>query len=62
MCWTVRKKARRKKMNKTIVATQILIQWNDNPKLEILLNDMPDGLRQDFDEWLSDIEKEEACK
>lgn len=46
-------------MNKTIIATQILIQWNNNPKMEILLNDMPDGLRQDFDEWLSDIEKEE---
>jgi hypothetical protein len=30
--------------------------------MEILLNDMPDGLRQDFDEWLSDIEKEENSK
>jgi len=49
-------------MNRTIVATQILIQWDDNPKLETLLNDMPDGLRQDFDEWLSDIEEEENCK
>ena len=49
-------------MNKTIVATQILIQWNDNPKMEILLNDMPDGLTQDFDEWLSDFEEEENCK
>jgi hypothetical protein len=46
-------------MNRTIIATQILIQWNDNPKMEILFNDMPDGLRQDFDEWLSDIEAEE---
>ena len=46
-------------MNKTIIATQILIQWNDNPKMKILLNEMPDRLRQDFDEWLSDIEKEE---
>jgi hypothetical protein len=26
--------------------------------MEILLNDMPDGLKQDFDEWLSDIEEE----
>ena len=49
-------------MSRTIVTTQILIQWNDNPKMEILPNDMPDGLRQDFDEWLSDIEVEEACK
>ena len=45
-------------MSRTIVATQILIQWNDNPKMEILLNEMPDGLRQDFDEWLSDSEAE----
>ena len=45
-------------MIRTIVATQILIQWNDNPKMEILLNEMPDGLRQDFDEWLSDSEAE----
>ncbi len=49
-------------MDRTIIATQILIQWNDNPKMEILLNDMPDRLRQDFDEWLSDIEKEENSK
>ena len=46
-------------MSRTIIATQILIHWNDNPKMEILCNDMPDGLRQDFDEWLSDIEAEE---
>jgi hypothetical protein len=52
-------KSRKPKMNRTIIATQILIQWNDSPKMEILFNDMPDGLRQDFDEWLSDIEAEE---
>ena len=44
-------------MNK-IVSSKILIEWNDNPKMEVVLNDMPDGLRQDFDDWLSTIEDE----
>ena len=44
-------------MNK-IVSSKILIEWNDNPKMEVVLNDMPDGLRQDFDDWLATIEDE----
>ena len=27
-------------------------------KMEVVLNDMPDGLRQDFDDWLATIEDE----
>ena len=42
----------------TIVSTQILIEWNDSPKLQVCLHEMPDGLRQDYDEWLSEIEYE----
>jgi len=46
-------------MRKYIVASQILVEWNDNPKLVVLMNDMPEWVRQPFDEWLSDIENEE---
>ena len=46
-------------MKKYIVASQILVEWNDNPKLVVLMNDMPECVRQPFDEWLSDIEREE---
>ena len=42
-----------------IVSATILVEWSDNPKPVVLNNDMPDGLSNDFDEWLSDIEKEE---
>ena len=42
----------------TIVSTQILIEWNDSPKLQVCLHEMPDGLRQDWDDWLSTIERE----
>ena len=42
----------------TIVSTQILIEWSDSPKLQICLHDMPDGLSQDFQDWLSSIEYE----
>ena len=42
-----------------IVASQIAVEWNDNPKLVVLMNDMPEWIRQPFDEWLSDIEIEE---
>ena len=45
-------------MKYTITATRIYVEWNDNPKMEVLYNDMPDGLRQDFDDWLSTIENE----
>ena len=42
----------------TIVGTQILLEWNDSPKQQICLHEMPDGLRQDWDDWLSSIERE----
>ena len=36
----------------------ISVEWNDSPKLQTLHHNMPDGLRQDFDKWLSSIEHE----
>ena len=45
-------------MEYKIVSSKILIEWNDSPKMEVVLNDMPDGLRQDFDDWLATIEDE----
>ena len=48
--------------NKRIVATQILVEWSNNPKMQVLLNDMPEQLRQDFDDWLSKIESEENSR
>tara|TARA_Y100000114_G_scaffold13718_1_gene11087 strand:- start:85 stop:249 length:165 start_codon:yes stop_codon:yes gene_type:complete len=45
-------------MKYTITATCIYVEWNDNPKMQVLDHDMPDGLRQDFDDWLSTIEHE----
>ena len=47
---------------KRIVSTTILVEWSDNPKLVVLTNNMPEGLSNDFDEWLSDIEYEENNK
>lgn len=44
---------------KYIVASQIAVEWSDDPKLVVLMNDMPEWVRQPFDEWLSDIENEE---
>ena len=44
-------------MEYTIVASKILIQWNNNPNMETVYEDMPDNLAQLFDEWLSEIEK-----
>jgi len=41
-----------------IVASVIMIQWNDNPNLQICWNDMPKGLDQDFQDWLSTVEYE----
>tara|TARA_R110002020_G_scaffold82922_3_gene205478 strand:- start:12157 stop:12330 length:174 start_codon:yes stop_codon:yes gene_type:complete len=41
-----------------IVATGVFVQWNDNPKMEIVSHAMPDGLRQAFDDWLTSIEHE----
>ena len=49
-------------MSRTIVSTVILVQWNDSPKMETLLHEMPSDLQQSFDEWLSEIEAEENCK
>tara|TARA_R110000772_G_scaffold14894_2_gene42620 strand:- start:595 stop:744 length:150 start_codon:yes stop_codon:yes gene_type:complete len=46
-------------MSRTIVSTVILVQWNDTPKMETLLHEMPSDLQQSFDEWLSDIEEED---
>ena len=46
-------------MKKHIVASQIAVEWNDKPKLVVLNNDMPDWVREPFDEWLRDIESEE---
>ena len=46
-------------MKKYIVASQIAVEWSDDPKLVVLNNDMPDWVREPFDEWLRDIENEE---
>ena len=46
-------------MKRRIVATLIDVEWNHKPKLVGLDNDMPDWVREPFDEWLRDIENEE---
>ena len=45
-------------MEYTIISSKVLIEWNDNPKMETVNHDMPDDLAQLFDEWLSTIEYE----
>jgi hypothetical protein len=45
-----------------IISTRILLQWNDSPKEEICLHDMPEGVAESFDRWLSLIEDEENAK
>ena len=45
-------------MKYTIVSTQILLEWNDSPKLVVCWNEMPTHLSMMFDEWLSSIERE----
>ena len=45
-----------------IVSTRILLQWNDTPKEEISLHEMPQDLRESFDRWLSLIEDQENAK
>ena len=45
-------------MNYSIVASQIRVQWNDSPKLEVVDNEMPNDLEEAFGQWLSDIEDE----
>jgi hypothetical protein len=42
-----------------IVSATILVEWNDNPKPVVLNNDMPNGLANDFDDWLTECEDEE---
>ena len=44
-----------------IVSTQIFVEWNDNPKLVRVDNEMPSHLQEAFDEWLSSIEHERNC-
>ena len=46
-------------MKRRIIASQKAVEWNDKPKLIVLNNDMPDWVREPFDEWLRDIESEE---
>lgn len=43
---------------KTIVATTILIQWNDSPKMEVCEYEMSGDCQQAYDEWLEEIEHE----
>ena len=45
-------------MKFSIVNYVISVEWNDSPKLKTLEHRMPDGLCQDFDDWLSTIEHE----
>ena len=46
-------------MDRTIVSTTIYVEWSHNPKPVVLENDMPSGLANDFDDWLTEIEQEE---
>ena len=45
-------------MEYRIVASQILVQWNDDPKMEVVLHDMPSDLEQSFGKWIESIEQE----
>jgi len=49
-------------MERRIVSTTILVEWSDNPKPVVLNNDMPNGLANDFDDWLTEIEEEEQAR
>ena len=53
---------KRIRLTRRIVSTQILVEWSDNPKMEVLLHDMPKNLSEEFDNWLEDIEAEENAK
>ena len=44
---------------KYIVSSQITVEWSDNPTPVVLMDDMPEYVRQPFDEWLSEIEEGE---
>ena len=45
-------------MNYRIVSSQIRVQWDDNPKLEVVMNEMPSDLEEAFGQWLTEIENE----
>jgi|TARA_R100001224_G_C4004019_1_gene143791 hypothetical protein len=45
-------------MEYKIVASKILVEWDDNPKMEVVLHDMPSDLEQAFGAWLTEIEHE----
>ena len=45
-------------MKYTITATRIYVEWNDNPKMELVTADMPNDLAELYDEWLNDLAKE----
>ena len=45
-----------------IVSTRIMIQWNHSPKEEVSHHDMPEGVAESYDHWLSLIEDEENKK
>tara|TARA_Y100001937_G_scaffold42725_1_gene60482 strand:- start:521 stop:724 length:204 start_codon:yes stop_codon:yes gene_type:complete len=45
-----------------IVSTRIMIQWNDSPKEEVSHHDMPEGVAESYDHWLTLIEDEENAK
>ena len=50
------------KAPRRIVSTRIMIQWNDNPKEEVSHHDMPEGVAESYDHWLTLIEDEENAK
>ena len=45
-----------------IVSTRIMIQWNDSPKEEVSHHDMPVGVAESYDHWLTLIEDQENAK
>ena len=47
---------------RTIVSSKIYIQWNDEPKMEVVMHEMSEGLAESFDRWLAMIEDEENAK
>ena len=44
------------------VSTRIMIQWNDSPKEEVSHHDMPEGVAESYDHWLTLIEDQENAK
>ena len=45
-------------MKYEILENQVLVQWNDDPKMEVVLHDMPSDLEKLYCEWLNSIEHE----